>query len=142
MIVEIEPNPPIDLSRLISHTAYASMPDSEARLESWMQASTTIWAGKVKGEIVCIWGVKAPTILSEHAYLWLLTTDDLEEYKFLFVRHSQRAIEKLLEEYPMIHGHYKSGDPSSRRWLEWLGASFGEPVDGIYPFTIRRKQHG
>lgn len=141
MNVEVEANAPVDLSGLISRTAYASMPDSEARLEQWMQDSTTIWAGKIRGEVVCVWGVRAPTLLSEEAYLWLLTTDDLEIYKFLFIRHSQLAIKELLEQYRVIKGHYKSGDDKSRRWLEWLGAKFGEPVGDVYPFTIV-KRHG
>lgn len=141
MNVEIEASAPVDLSGLISRTAYANVFGSEGKLEQWIQDSTTVWAGKVRGEIVCVWGVRAPTLLSDTAYLWLLTTDDLAEYKFLFIRHSQLAIKVLLEEYRVIKGHYKSGDPRARRWLEWLGARFDEPVNDIYPFTIV-KRHG
>lgn len=117
------------------------MVGSKERVDLWIRASSIVWAGMVEKKVVCIWGLRAPTFLSENAYLWLLTTDELAEYKFLFVRHSQLAIGKMLEEYPFIYGHYKAGDMQSRKWLEWLGAKFGEAEAGIYPFVIRRK-HG
>lgn len=141
MNVVIQANSKIDLSGLISRTAYAKLAGSEAQLDLWIKSSSVVWAGKAAGKVVCIWGMRAPTLLSDNAYLWLLTTEELEDHKFLFIRHSQLAVAEILKMYPTIHGHYKAGDLRSKKWLEWLGAKFGEAVDGIYPFTIRHK-HG
>jgi hypothetical protein len=101
--------------------------------------SSDVWTGYVDGKVACTWGVVPPSLLSETAYLWLYTTDIIEEHKFAFVRHSQVQIQRLLEVYKTIHGHCVLGSASSIRWLKWLGATFGEPDGKLIPFQIRKK---
>ena len=90
--------------------------------------------------IVCIWGLIAPTLLSDQAYLWMYTTKYLEEHIFLFIRHSQRALEQALELYPIICGHCVINNTKAIRWLRWLGAKFGDPHGHVLPFEIKAKQ--
>ena len=104
----------------------------------WM--STAVYVGKIDGKIICSWGVVPPTMMSDQAYLWLYTTEALAEHKFIFVRHSQRVIERLLEEYRALVGHVLVGNDLAFRWLRWLGAEFGEPKGRMIPFRIER--HG
>lgn len=105
-------------------------------------SSRQLWIGTVEGELVCVWGLIPPTLLSSRAYLWLYTTDKLKGNEFIFVRHSQRVIEAMLREYPIICGHTVPDVPSTHRWLRWLGARFFEPAQGLIPFEIRKKCHG
>ena len=102
--------------------------------------SIDIWAGFIDGELACIWGVIPPTLMSDQAYLWLYTTNIIEEHQFTLVRHSQMVIEEILEEYPSIVGHAMLGSSKSIRWLKWLGAKFGQPMGTALPFRITR--HG
>jgi hypothetical protein len=102
--------------------------------------STTIWAGFIDDELACIWGVIPPTLMSTQAYLWLYTTDVIEEHQFVLVRHSQMVVEEILKEYPSIVGHATLGSGKSIRWLKWLGAKFGPPMGTGIPFRITR--HG
>lgn len=104
------------------------------------RATTQYWMGIKDGEVVCIWGIVPPTLSSDNAYLWLYTTPALEGNEFVFVRHSQRAVEEILRTYPRIVGHATVGADRSIRWLRWLGAKFDEPVDSLIPFTIRTKK--
>lgn len=114
------------------------------------RATTEYWMGALDGETICIWGIIPPTLLSDNVYLWLYTTPDLEGNEFVFVRHSQRAVEEILRSYPRIIGHATVGADRSIRWLRWLGAKFGEPDGGLIPFTItenkmqrrKRRRHG
>jgi hypothetical protein len=78
--------------------------------------------------------------MSERAYLWLFTTEHLHNHVFMFIRHSQRAVQEMLTEFPTIVGHAALGSTRSIQWLRWLGAEFTEPVGQFLPFTIKAKQ--
>lgn len=132
----------ISIPDLIRRSTHADIKGAEDVLRVYFKASTYINAGKVNGEIACVWGLILPSLLSDRAYLWLLTTDLVDSYTFLFVRNSQRYIEQVLEEFPLIEGHVKSDNDRAKRWLKWLGAKFFEPVGGMISFEIRKKVHG
>lgn len=116
-------------------------PEDAATLDHCLLISTSLWVGLADEKLVCAWGLVPPTLMSEQAYLWLYTTDRVKDHEFLFVRNSQRAVEEMLQEYPIITGYTKAGNDRTIRWLRWLGATFGEPgTKGlIIPFTIRKK---
>ena len=104
--------------------------------------STELWVGLKDSSLVCIWGLAPPTLLSDQAYLWLYTTPSLTGNEFVFVRHSQRAVEKMLERYPTIVGHTTGDSAQTMRWLRWLGARFGDFNGRLIPFTIRKRAGG
>ncbi len=93
-------------------------------LEQYLTFSAKLYIGSVDGKMCCAWGVVPPSLMSDRAYLWLFSTDVVEQYKFLFVRNSQKATRSI-------------------RWLKWLGAKFGEPTKGkeawFRPFEIRKR---
>ncbi len=111
-------------------------------LEQYLTFSAKLYIGSVDGKMCCAWGVVPPTLMSEKAYLWLFSTEAVEEHKFLFVRNSQKAIADILEDWPVITGYCEVNSTRSARWLRWLGAKFGEPVQGrsawYRPFEIRK----
>src|SRR5262245_64364409 len=100
--------------------------------EFCISMATIIWAGFINDRLACIWGVIPPTLMSDQAYLWLYTTDVVEEHQFVLVRHSQMVIQDLLKEYSSLCGHAMMGSEKSIRWLKWLGAKFGrQQGDGV-----------
>jgi hypothetical protein len=99
--------------------------------------STWVWIGDVNGEIFGFWGLIAPTLLSDRAYLWFFSTDSLCRHIFRFVRHSRRVTTELLAHYPILVGHGRSNDEQSLRWLRWCGAVFGPSQGDLIPFEIR-----
>ncbi len=129
-----------DLRLVLRRSPLAGLLGAKETLDECMQRSSQIWHGLVDGEIACAWGLIPPTILSDHAYLWLLTTDIVAEHKFLFIRHSQRCVEETLRLYPSIIGDTDVHNTSAIRWLRWLGARFYDPIDGKLPFTIEKKK--
>lgn len=129
-------------SRVELGMVLAGMPRED--MEKFMfcaEATRDYWIGMKDDELVCVWGLIPPTLLSSRAYLWLYTTPALEGNEFVFVRHSQRAVQEMLRQYPIIRGHATIGAERSLRWLRWLGARFFEPDKGLLPFEIR-KRHG
>lgn len=128
------------VAQIIDSDLYSSMPEDERNIMSmWLDRSHKIWFGVIKNEIACCWGVVVPTLLSDKAYLWLKTTDKIDENKFLFVRYSQRALEEVFDNFPCIIGHTKASEDRSIRWLKWLGAEFSEGQNGMLSFEIRKK---
>lgn len=132
----------VTLDELFRRSPAASIPHGDELLKRCVAHSVDIRYGYVDGECACIWGLIPPTLLSTSAYLWLLTTELVEKHKFLFVRHSQRWMEEILRTYPNIIGDFIPGEERSRKWLEWLGAEFGDFQGGRIPFVIRKKPHG
>ncbi len=128
-----------DTHDVIRRSNVKHIPGAEGVLRDCMYRSVEVRVGMLDGVIACAWGLIPPTILSDTAWLWLITTDIVAEHKFLFVRHSQRYIEEALKEYPNIIGSAEVKNWSARRWLRWLGAEFGEPEGKMIPFIIKAK---
>lgn len=136
-MITIQKTVDVDLRDVLLHSPVASVLGAEEILRECMYRSIEVRYGLVDSEVACMWGLIPPTLLSTTAYLWLLTTDIVAEHKFLFIRHSQRYIEEALNIYPTIIGDCLVGNRAAKRWLQWLGAEFTEPVGGRIPFTIR-----
>jgi hypothetical protein len=140
MTVTVQTADRVAIHQLIFEAKGGILTSAESEtLEEYLTFSERLYIGTIHGKMCCVWGLIPPTLLSDSAYLWLFSTDDVEAYKFLFVRHSQRAIESMLEEWPTIVGYCEFGKPRSIRWLRWLGATFGEPEKGFVSFQIRRE---
>lgn len=101
--------------------------------------SEEIFLGRIDGDLVCIWGLAPPMLLSNQAYLWLWVSPKLEEHKFTFVRRSQMVVQEALKDWPIITGHCQIGDEKACKWLRWLGATFGAPDGRRIPFQITRR---
>lgn len=81
--------------------------------------SATYWTARVDEELAAVWGLVPPTLMSDTAYLWLLTTEVSVGHEFLLARYSKMWIEQMQKSYPNICGH--CFDPKAQRWLKWLG---------------------
>lgn len=110
-----------------------------AKLLVLTQQSLHVQTGLIDGELACAWGLMPPTFMSNHAHLWLYTTDLVKEHTFIFIRQSQIAVEKMLEDYDELHGEVEDRNHKAIRWLGWLGARFAWPDNGRIPFVIERK---
>lgn len=131
-----------DPEGIVKRSRVAKDPKSIKILTEFAYLSSMVYIGKVDDEVACVWGFIQPSLLSQEVYLWLLTTDLVEEHKFLFVRHSQRHIEQMLKRYPLIVGDCVIGDSKAMKWLRHLGAVFGEPDEKKIPFSIKAKVDG
>jgi hypothetical protein len=129
-----------ELYELISSNPVGSITeDGMEIMRNALAISSSVWVGSMDGKVLGFWGLVPPSLLSDRAYLWLYTTPNLHEHVFTFVRHSQRIVEAMLREYPLIVGECLVGSDKSIRWLEWLGAEFGSPNGKLIPFQIKAK---
>jgi hypothetical protein len=135
-MISVDPATSIDIRGIVAQSPFKNEPGACRTLKECMKLSSYAWIGKIDGEVACIYGVVAPTMLSEQAYLWLLTTDLVEDHKFLFVRHSQIVMTELLKLYPKIIGHVDLSARNSVKWLRLLGAKISKPRNGVVTFEI------
>jgi len=140
MSVEIVARRDCDVHDIIRRSPVANVKNAEQLLRRWLRTSEEVYLGMHDNEVACVWGLAPPSTISNRAYLWLLTTDLVEQHKFIFIRHSQIAVEGALKRYEMIIGHVAVGNQSARKWLRWLGASIAPPENGMSPFVIKRRQ--
>jgi len=49
----------------------------EKTMEFCLLMSTVMWAGFIRGELACLWGVIPPSLMSNQAYAWLNTQRSL-----------------------------------------------------------------
>lgn len=137
MTVVVEPLVGRTISNLISLTCGPMLSVREADILDYCQRLGEVYAGFVDGELVCCWGLIPPSFVSTKAYLWMWHSQALAEHQFLFIRHSQRQIETMLERYEAIIGDCVAGGKAVR-WLKWLGAEFSRGENGRLSFVIRK----
>lgn len=101
--------------------------------------SKYVFAGLIDGKVACVWGIIASTLINNHATVWLLTTHLVEEHPFIFVRHSQIALEMLEKEFSTVCAYVVTDFKMSIKWLTWLGFSrYKTSDDSIYYFEKKR----
>lgn len=125
---------------VVGRSPISNIAEAERTLIGFICSSDATWVGRVDDKVACVWGLMQPSLLSDRAYLWLLTTDIVDEHPFLLVRHSQRWIEDMLRTYSCISGDVHIEDQRALRWIKWLGAVFGEPEGMKIPFQIRARK--
>lgn len=138
-MISISQSRDINPYEVLRRSSVANVEGAQDILHDCLYRSMEVRYGLVDGEAACMWGLIPPTILSDSAYLWLLTTELVAEHKFLFIRHSQRYIEEALKKYPLIIGDVVGNNRSTIRWLKFLGAEFTRGINGRMLFTIRKK---
>lgn len=77
--------------------------------------------GRANGELVCMFGVKRHTMVSDYGSIWMLGTDLVEKYAVRFLRENQREIEKLSAGFQLLENWCDARNKSTLRWLKWLG---------------------
>jgi hypothetical protein len=129
----------LNFEDIVRRSPDANTPKALEHLVNFTNKSTYTYVGLSDGNVACIYGLMQPTLLSNRVYLWLMTTDIVEEHKFTFIRHSQRAIERILHDFDMIIGDASEKDARATKWLGWLGAKFLFSRKGMHPFYITRE---
>lgn len=126
-----------EIRQLIFSSSDANLSDEDwGKMDMCLALTSQLYVGAIDGKFICAWGLILPTILSTQAYLWLYTSEAIKGNEFFFVRHSQKALQAMLEEFPEIVGHTNPKAESSIRWLRWLGAEFLEEDNNRLSFRI------
>jgi hypothetical protein len=118
---------------------YSITPEQMKKLGSWHEKdlefarlSEPLLAGFYRGELHCIVGLIPTTLLTDRAYLWLITTEAVRSCPTALVWQSRWFIADMLRRYSVLYGYCFDAEP--QRWLRWLGAEFVGSM-----FTLRAR---
>lgn len=111
-----------------------------------LHVSTHAWVWMVDGAPACLFGVTAPSLISDCGLPWLMTTSAIERQPVEFLRGSRRVIAHMLTLYPRLEGYVDARYRVSIRWLRWLGVTLhdAEPLGPqrmpFHRFDLERSQ--
>lgn len=138
-MIQIQEATSYSARQVFEKSGIKDVPGAEATMDQLFIRSSVRHIGMVDGKVAAMWGLVPQSILSNQAYLWLLTTDLAEQHKFLLVRYSQMFVQQALTHYEKIVGHCEAGNFAAKRWIRWLGGEFGAGDGKKVPFVIKRK---
>lgn len=106
--------------------------------------SALSWTGTIDGVPVCMFGVAE---FSEgKGRPWMIGTDHLNRYPFIFLSHCRGCLDQMLEHYPYLENYADQRNTRALAWLRWLGFTFDDPEPmgpfglPFIRFEMRRKQ--
>lgn len=94
-----------------------------------LRRSAYAWTALVNGRPEVMFGVADLNLIEGSGAVWLLGTDAVEKYSRIFLRMSRDFRRQLLARYIVLRNFVHADNRVSIRWLEWMGAKFGEPID-------------
>lgn len=97
-------------------------------LESSIDHSAWTKVCEVDGDVQCLFGVGAFSLLSDDGTPWFLGRAGVERHARQFVLHSKRYVEEMHADYERLANIVHADNALSIRWLKWLGFQFDEGV--------------
>jgi hypothetical protein len=94
--------------------------------------STDIIVGMFNNQPLCFIGIAPRSLVSDSAYIWMITTDEGKRHSILIARYAKSFVEIVMLKYSFIFGD--CFDEKSRNWLRHLGAKF----TSLTQFEFRR----
>jgi hypothetical protein len=102
------------------------------------------YAARIDGQVVALFGVARPSLLSTRAFPWLLTGEGVNRHPIILWRESQAVVADWLERFGELEQQVDARYVQALRWARRLGFEVAEPApfgqDGR-PFckiTLRR----
>lgn len=102
--------------------------DPYTAVESSLERSVEAYSAFVEGSLICMFGLAPPTVLSEMAVPWLLSTTEVPDHRREFARRSKEVVQSWSKEYPLLMTYVDERYELAVRWLTWLGFREGERI--------------
>ncbi len=83
--------------------------------------SSESYAGLIEGEVVALFGVRRPSLVSRRGIPWLLTGDAVERHPLAFVKASRGVLACWRQDYAALGNWVDARHAKALRWLAWLG---------------------
>ncbi len=96
-------------------------------LEMSLNSSIMVWAGRIDGELLCIFGVGVLTVLSGIGVPWLLGSKSIDKYSKTFMRQTVPYMNKMKRLCPILINYVDARNRKSIVWLKRLGFTILEP---------------
>ena len=99
-------------------TAFNALTESVGR-------SVNVKTALVDNKVLAIFGIGTLTFLSRTAVPWVLTSNEVEKHRRMFLQYSKWWIEEVRKEYPLLVNIVDGRYIKALKWLKWLGFEIG-----------------
>jgi hypothetical protein len=93
----------------------------EEALRQAVAGSRDVWSGFANNKLVLMYGVRLISIISNHAYLWMITTELAEKHWVTFIRATTLFAWELLHQYDKLTVISPMKSHTSQKWLKYIG---------------------
>lgn len=99
----------------------------------------------INGKVAAIYGIVPQLVLGRSAWVWMLSSPEIEKAPVEFVKQTRAFFDEMLEIYPVLENWVDASYTRAIKWLKLCGAEFDEArVLGIEKaphlhFTIKRR---
>lgn len=88
------------------------------------------------GTVICMFGV-TPSLQNSHEGMpWLLSSPDIKDHIFQFLRESKEWIDTFHDTYPVLWTLCHAQNTLHHRWLEWSGFD----IKGTYTMGDKQEE--
>jgi hypothetical protein len=108
--------------------AAASGRSPGAALAFSLRKSSLAYTAMIDGVPEVMFGVGDINVLTRVGAPWLLGTDAVTTHYVAFLRLSKGWAQQLLARYRVLMNAVDDRNVVSKRWLQWLGFTLGEPA--------------
>lgn len=95
--------------------------DAEEMALIAIRESKFSWLCEVNGEPAALFGLVAPSLVSDEVFLWMMVTKAANRYPIALARKSWQFLDDLSGAFQRIIVMHDPRMKAARRWLRWLG---------------------
>lgn len=137
--ISVDTIPPYELREADVLECLAGGISPELAVKRSVQQSNNAFAVYADEKLLCLWGLRFEDRTKQEAWMWLLSTPAVEDYKVAFARASRRMLDILLSESPVIKVLVHTQHEVAVRWLKWLGFQIAEHYNEHFMLMRRTK---
>lgn len=95
----------------------------------------------IDGELCGIFGLRVDSYLSGRGLPWMLTSNNMINYKRDFILKTRPVIDQMMEVVPYLENYVHAKNKLSIRWLKWVGFTVEQPEPVGYNGELFHKFH-
>ena len=115
---------------------------SEEALHAAIKTSTYAWIAEVDNKPVALWGFYKPSLLADEGFIWMVTTNAVEEHQFTFIRYGRMVLDMMFQKCNLLYGVVHPEFYRSHKFLKFFKFEIGDPVhlNGRYMLVFKRSK--
>lgn len=78
-------------------------------------------AALADGKVVAVYGISSRSPITRVGSPWMLTTNEVEKHRKLFLKHTKQQVNQWRREYTVMFNYVDARYTQAIRWLKWLG---------------------
>lgn len=105
-----------------------------------VRSSVYAWVAEIDEKPVALWGFWKSSLMDDSAFIWMVTTNAVEEHQFTFVRHGRILLDMMLQKCKVVYAIVHPEFHRSHRFLKFFKFETVDPVEVNGKFMLVYKR--